>query len=213
MLVPLQVTIPCHALIPRLGDKGCLHVGFNADTLAPMKQAVCVLSVLARFTMVVLTGLWAIDGVAAFHSMGTARGAVAGAVSATDLPAGFAKGLLTYDGTNAELKFAAAFVDQKDERKPIVLVISDQKLPVEKWESEFDMMMDHSKWSGVVFFLDKDGKFFRSDVHMNGRQSSVSGIFELKIDNPSSKDLIGIARTSADEKETKLDAAFHATLE
>jgi hypothetical protein len=32
----------------------------------------------------------------------------------------------------AELKFAAAFVDQQDERKPIVLVISDQKLPVEK---------------------------------------------------------------------------------
>jgi hypothetical protein len=44
------------------------------------------------------------------------------------------------------LKFVAAsatgrtrcgeFVDQKDERKPIVLVINDQKLPVEKWESE-----------------------------------------------------------------------------
>ena len=47
---------------------------------------------------------------------------------------------------------------------------------------------------------------------MNGRQSSVSGIFELKIDNPASKDLTGTARTSADEKETKLDAAFHATL-
>jgi len=31
-----------------------------------------------------------------------------------------------------ELKFAAAFVDQKDEGKPIVLLISDQKLPVEK---------------------------------------------------------------------------------
>jgi hypothetical protein len=66
---------------------------------------------------------------------------------------------LTYDGATAELKFAA-FIDQKDERKPIVIVISDQKLPVEKWESEFDMMMDHSKWSGVVFFLDKDENFF-----------------------------------------------------
>jgi hypothetical protein len=56
--------------------------------------------------------------------------------AATDLPAGSAKGSLTYDGATAELKFAAAFVDQKDERKPVVLVISDQKLPVEKWESE-----------------------------------------------------------------------------
>ena len=75
----------------------------------------------------------------------------------TDLPAGSAKRSLTYDGATAELTFTAAFVDQKDERKPIVLVISDQKLQVEKWESEFDVMLAHSKWSGVVFFLDKDG--------------------------------------------------------
>ena len=65
--------------------------------------------------------------------------------------------MLTYDGATAELKFAAAFVDQKDERKPVVLLISDQKRQVEKWESEFDVMLAHSKWSGVVFFLDKDG--------------------------------------------------------
>jgi hypothetical protein len=49
-------------------------------------------------------------------------------------------------------------------------------------------------------------------VHTNGRQSSVSGIFEVKIDNPRGKDLTGTAKASADEKETKLDAAFHATL-
>jgi len=34
------------------------------------------------------------------------------------------------------LKFAAAFIDQSDERKPMVLLVSDQKLPVDKWESE-----------------------------------------------------------------------------
>jgi len=34
------------------------------------------------------------------------------------------------------LKFAAAFVDQKDERKLIVLCLSDQKLLAEKWKSE-----------------------------------------------------------------------------
>jgi len=78
----------------------------------------------------------------------------------TDLPAGSAKRSLTYDGATAELTFTAAFVDQKDERKPIVLVISDQKLQVEKWESEFDVMLAQSKWSGVVFFLDKDGSLF-----------------------------------------------------
>jgi hypothetical protein len=204
-----------------------LNVGFNADTLAAMKKRtnstacesfrssfsiVCAISIVARFTIAVATGLWPVCIVVASHTMETAHRAVATAVSANDPPAGSAKGSLTYDGATAVLKFAAAFVDQKDERKPIVLVISDQKLPVEKWESEFDMMIDHTKWSGVVFFLDKDGTFFRSDVHMNGRQSSVSGIFELKIDNPSSKDLTGTARASTGEKETKLDAAFHATL-
>ena len=47
---------------------------------------------------------------------------------------------------------------------------------------------------------------------MNGRQSSVSGFFELKLDNASSEELSGTARTSTDEKETKLDDAFQATL-
>jgi hypothetical protein len=51
----------------------------------------------------------------------------------TDLPAGSAKGSLTDDGATAELKFAAAFVHQKDERQRIVPVIGDQKRRVEKW--------------------------------------------------------------------------------
>jgi hypothetical protein len=64
----------------------------------------------------------------------------------------------------------------------------------------------------ILFCLDKDGQFFRSDAHTNGRQSSISGIFKLRIVNPSSKDLTGTAKTRADEKETKLDAAFRAAL-
>lgn len=134
------------------------------------------------------------------------------AYAGVDLPSGSAKGSLTYEGATAELKFAAAFVDQKDERKPVILLITDKKLPTEKWTSEFDMMRDGSKWSGLMFCLDKEGNVFRSDVHMSGRQASVSGIFELKLDNPTSKDLAGTAKTSEDEKETKLDVAFHVAL-
>ena len=132
--------------------------------------------------------------------------------AASDLPAGSAKGSLTFDGATAELKFASAFVDQKDERTPVVLLVTDQKLPTEKWKSEFDMMMDHTKWSGLVFFLDREGAIYRIDVHTSGRQSSVSGIFDVKIDNPTSKDLTGSVKAKADEKETKLDATFHAAL-
>jgi len=52
----------------------------------------------------------------------------------------------------------------------------------------------------------------RTDVHTNGRQTSVAGIFDVKIDNPKSKDLSCTAKTTGNAKENKLDAAFHATL-
>jgi hypothetical protein len=128
-----------------------------------------------------------------------------------DIPAGGAKGTLTFDGVTAELKFAAAYIDQKDDRKPVVLVVSDQKLPFEKWSSEFDMMRDQTKWSGLVFFLDKDGAVYRTDVHTKGRQSSVSGIFDLKLNDPTSADLAGAAKTDSSAKDQKLDVTFHAT--
>jgi hypothetical protein len=129
-----------------------------------------------------------------------------------DLPAGSAKGSLTFDDATAELKFASAFIDQKDDRKPIVLLVTDKKLPTEKWTSEFDMMLDHTKWSGLALFVDKDGTIYRTDVHTNGRQTSVAGIFDVKIDNPKSKDLSGTAKTTGSAKEDKLDVAFHAAL-
>jgi hypothetical protein len=131
--------------------------------------------------------------------------------AASDLPSGTAKGSMTFDDATASLTFAAAFVDQKDERQPVVLVLSDKKLPVEKWKSEFDMMLSGTKFNGLVFFLDKEGKVFRTDVHMKDRQTGVAGIFELKLDNPTSKDLTGTATASADRSD-KLDVTFHATL-
>ena len=133
--------------------------------------------------------------------------------AASDLPSGSAKGSLTFDGTTVALTYAAAFMDQKDERKPVILLLSDKKLPVEKWKSDFDMMFDKTKFNGIVFFLDKEGKVFRTDVHMKDRQTGVSGIFDLKLDNPASKELTGSATVTAPEgRSDKLDVAFHATL-
>jgi hypothetical protein len=129
-----------------------------------------------------------------------------------DLPVGAAKGSITYENATAELKFAGAFTDQKDDRKPVVLVVSDQKLPIEKWSSEFDMMRDNTKWSGLVFFLDKEGTAYRTDVHTKGRQASVSGIFDLKINDPASKDLAGMAKTESASADTKLNVTFHAAV-
>lgn len=127
------------------------------------------------------------------------------------IPTGTAKGSLTFDRVTSELKFASAFVDEKDERKPVVLVVSDEKLPTDKWSSEFDMMRHQTKWSGVVFFLDQDGTAYRTDVHTKGRQASVSGIFDLKINDAKSKDLGGVAKTETSNADQTLDVTFHAT--
>ena len=127
-----------------------------------------------------------------------------------DLASGSAEGSLTYQSQTIALSTAAAFVDGDDEKKPTVLVISDQKLPVESWHSEFEMMRDHTEWSGVVFFLSRDGTFYRSDIHMKGRQASVSGFFGLQWNDPSGKSLSGTAQTEPSEKETKLKVSFNA---
>ena len=133
--------------------------------------------------------------------------------AASDLASGSAKGSLTFDDATAALTYAAAFVDQKDERKPVILLLSDKKLPIEKWKSEFDMMFDDTKFNGIVFFLDKEGKVFRTDVHMKDKQTGVSGLFDLKLDNPTSKELTGSAAATATEgRSDKLAVAFHATL-
>jgi hypothetical protein len=131
--------------------------------------------------------------------------------AASDLPSGTAKGSLTFDNSTAALTNAAAFVDQKDERKPVVLILSDKKLPTEKWTSDFDIMRAGAKFDGIVFFFDKEGKVYRTDVHMKDRQTAVSGIFDVKLDNPTSKEITGSAKAN-EGKSDKLDVAFHATL-
>ena len=132
--------------------------------------------------------------------------------AALDLPGGTAKGSLTFDNSTAALSYAAAFIDQKDERKPVVLILSDKKLPAENWTSDFDIMRDKSKFNGIVFFFDKEGKVYRTDVHMKDRQTGVSGIFDAKLDNPSSKDLTGTATGKSGSESDKLEVAFHAAL-
>lgn len=131
---------------------------------------------------------------------------------AADLPVGTAKGSYTPEGGKAAaITNAAAFVDQKDDRKPTILLLSDKKLPTEKWKSEFDLMRSHEKFTGVLFWLDKEGSVFRSDTYLNGRQASVAGLFELKLESKGGKDLSGSALSHETASE-KLDVTFHATV-
>lgn len=132
--------------------------------------------------------------------------------AASDLPSGTAKGSLTFGGSTVAINHAAAFVDQKDERKPVVLVLSDKKLASEKWTTGSDISGDAAKFNGIVFYLDKEGKVFRTDVRITSRWTAVSGIFDLKLDNPSSKEITGSAISNEGQKNDKLEVAFHATL-
>jgi len=138
------------------------------------------------------------------------------AVAAAELPAGTAKGNCAKDGAPpVALAYAGAFVDQKEEDKPTLLILSDIKLPTDSWKSEFDLMRALGKlpFSGAIFFLNKDGEVFRTDFYWTGRQSSVSGYFKLQLDSKAGKELTGSVASSAGEaKDPKVDATFHATL-
>jgi len=137
-------------------------------------------------------------------------------VSAADLPSGTANGTCAKDGAAPiALKYAGAFVDQKDSDKPTLLILSDIKLPTGSWKSEFDLMGATGKlpFSGAIFFLNKDGEVFRTDFYWKGRQSGVSGYFKLKLDGKAGKELTGmVASSGGDAKDPKVDATFHATL-
>jgi len=130
--------------------------------------------------------------------------------AADDAAPGTASGSLTYHGETVNFTAAVAFIDRDDDKKPTILVISDQKLPLEKWNSEFDMMRDETKWSGLVFFLNRDGTFYRSDIHLKGRQASVSGFFGMQWSDPTGKNLSGTAQTDPSTKETKLSVTFNS---
>jgi len=134
---------------------------------------------------------------------------------AADLPAGTAKGTFTPEGkkTGVTLTNSAAFVDAKDDRSPVILILSDKKLPTEKWTSEFDMMREHVKFSGVAFWIDKEGSVFRAATYDNGREASVSGYFELKLEGAFGKNLAGAVVTSDPAGNgPKADATFHVVL-
>ncbi|HWB59044.1 MAG TPA: hypothetical protein VG733_06120 [Chthoniobacteraceae bacterium] len=141
------------------------------------------------------------------------------AVSAAD-PApesGVAKGSFATKGEKpVALTNAAAFTDIKDDDKPVILIISDKKIPVEKWTSEFDLIEAKGKlaFTGIVVFIGKDGAVFRTDMYWKGTQSSVSGVFDVKLDSAvGAKEITGGAMNSdSDPDDPKLDVMFHATL-
>ena len=139
--------------------------------------------------------------------------ALAGAPS--DLASDAAKGTFSREGeTPAVLAHAAAFVDQTDVRKPVIFILTDMKLPVKKWTGDFDLLraIGSMKFSGGAFYLNAEGKVFRCNNYVKGRQQSASGIFEMKLDAKAGKELTGTAGVPHATEKYTLDVTFHATL-
>jgi hypothetical protein len=134
------------------------------------------------------------------------------------LNSGQAKGTFTRNGKTIPLTYAFVYVDQKDNRKPVLLLIADRQVPAESWTSEFDFMRFHADHplTGVCFWLDKNREVFRTDYYWEGRQGSTMGIFELELAKSEPKRFVGKALSTpaalmGDDK-FKLGVSFNAAL-
>lgn len=134
------------------------------------------------------------------------------------LKSGQAKGTFDRNGKVIPLTHAFVYVDQKDSRKPVLLLIADRAVPAESWTSEFDFMRYHRDhpFVGICFWLDKNREVFRNDYYWEGRQTSTMGVFELGLEKSEPKTFAGRAwSTSAaatgDDK-IKLEVSFSTAL-
>jgi hypothetical protein len=144
---------------------------------------------------------------------------------------GAAKGSCSIKNQNAvTLTQATAYVDTKRNGKPTVLVISDVKLPVEKWTSEEDIARSSRRFSGAVFVLSKDNQRAEASFYWRGKRYAATYYLRLSLDQKAEGELIGTVATEGEGKSAraqrtkvpgtfsepieylKFKAAFHATL-
>ena len=131
---------------------------------------------------------------------------------------GSASGAFSTHGKSATLAYAAAFRDQRDDKKPVVLVLSDKELPASTWKNGSDMSAwrrEH-QFLGVAFWIDEKDNVFRCEYY-DGTSfpTSTTGVFDLKVARAAGS-LTGTAKsTQAAARLTDpvaLDATFNAPL-
>jgi hypothetical protein len=134
------------------------------------------------------------------------------------LQPGQASGTLSAEGKVVNLSHAAVFVDQDEKPNATVLILSDEALPISTWKNSSDMMMyrrEH-KFGGVAFWLNDKREVVRTEYYAGTFPTSASGIFELKLESPTEKNLKGSANSTATAAKltdpVKLEARFNAEL-
>ena len=153
-----------------------------------------------------------------FAALLAAIAAVSLGAAAETLKPGSASGTFAAGGKDVKIAFSAAFTDQGDERKPVILILSDKEVPASKWKTSSDMSSFRREhpFLGVAFWIDKKNEVFRTDYY-DGTPfpTSASGIFELKLERKGDA-LSGSAKSNAAAAKltepVKLDASFNAAL-
>ena len=138
---------------------------------------------------------------------------------AVPLASGQAAGTLTAKGKTIKLTYAAAFVDQTDAAKRVVLILTEQPVPSASWKSHSDLMSHHRNVSpivGLVFRLDAQREVDTAEYFVEAYPTSTSGIFQLAFEGPPGKSYSGTAKATATAAKLSapvaLDARFNATL-
>ncbi len=96
---------------------------------------------------------------------------------------GKATGTIDIDGKTVTMTNAYAFVDQKDKRKPILILITDRAVPANQWKSESDMTKYgiDKPFRYICFWIDKDRQEFRREHFVDKFPASTMGVFDLKL--------------------------------
>ena len=129
---------------------------------------------------------------------------------------GAASGTFAAGGKTAKLAYAAAFTDQRDDKKPVVLVLSDKEVPASTFRdgSDFSAWRREHKVMGIAFWLDAKSEPYRTDFY-DGTSfpTSASGLFDLKVARAAGS-LTGTAKSNAAAAKlhdpVTLDATFNA---
>lgn len=131
---------------------------------------------------------------------------------------GQATGTLTAKGKTVKLAYAAAFVDETDKRKPVILLLTEQPVPSAGWKSHSDLMAHHRSTpiTGVVFRVDAQREVDTAEYFVERFPTSTSGVFVVTFDGPPGKVYTGKVKstpTAAKLSEpVSIDATFSAAL-
>jgi hypothetical protein len=157
----------------------------------------------------------------------TGAGMAGAGDKASSLKDGQASGLVSGKGKTTKLKYAYVFVAQDDERKAVILLLTDTPVPAEHWKREFDMFAYKAEHhiNGIAFWLDPGKAYnaFRMEFCAECAHfwKIAPDMFELKFDAQPGKAFVGIAHlangAAAIAKKdgyelSGLDAAFNVAL-